>query len=269
MEQSDAFVQDIENADFVLIGIGSGMQVKLQTLKETDRFARKYAAAEKEKSWLIPFLIRYYLKEQYHPKIIRAYQALERLLRDKNYFVVSLSTDDLIRKSGLKKDRMVLPCGTYELLQCEEDCQGKLFQMEPCEWAGIYGWVEDRIAMEELEEPVCPDCGAPLVMNQYGQKKYNESAYLKDWDRYTKWLQGTVGKKLCIAELGVGMEFPSVIRWPFEKTCFYNQKARFWRIHGSLYQLPEELRERGVSVKESPIDFLGRLQSDDRKDMKR
>ena len=62
--------------------------------------------------------------------------------------------------------------------------------------------------------------------------------------------------KLCILELGVGMEIPSVVRWPFEKICFYNQKSVFWRVHSSLYQLPEEIRMRGNAIKEDPLTFL-------------
>jgi len=57
----------------------------------------------------------------------------------------------------------------------------------------------------------------------------------------------------------VGMEFPSIIRWPMEKVCFYNKKSKFFRVHSTLYQLSEEIQERGISVKENPINFLSDL----------
>jgi len=256
----EALTEKIKEAEFVLVGIGEEMQVKLRDLKEIDNFREKLSVLEenKEKEWVIPFLIRYYLKEKYHPNLVKAYQNLESLLKDKNYFIVSLSTDDLIRKSGLKADKTVLPCGTYEVLQCEENCREKLYRTEDFLWEQICSWIEGECSLKELSEPVCPDCGAPLIMNQYGQKKYHEGGYLENWGRYTKWLQGTVNRKLCILELGVGMEFPSIIRWPFEKVCFYNQKCVFWRVHSSLYQLSEEIKERGVSVKEDPVSFLNK-----------
>ncbi len=268
MEQIEALKQDLENAELVLIGIGNEMQVKLRKLKEIERFREKYFIIEKtdEKKWLFPFLIRYYLNEKYHPEIVEAYRKLNTLIRDKNYFIVSLSTDDLIKKTDLKADHVALPCGTYDLLQCEENCQGKLYPIESETWEKVCGWIEDRIPLEELKEPKCPDCGMPLVMNQYGQEKYNESGYLENWTRYTKWLQGTVNRNLCIIELGVGMEFPSVVRWPFEKMCFYNQKSVFWRIHSNLYQLSGEIKERGISVRESPIAFLNKDYNFSRKD---
>lgn len=250
--------EDIKNAELVLVGIGSEMQVKFQTLKEIPDFKRKLSELEAEqgKEWLCPFLIRYFLKKEYHPEIINAYECLMRLLEEKNYFIVSLSTDDLIRDCDFKRDRVVTPCGTYQVLQCEKNCAGKLFPIEEDFWMKVCGWISGKVSLEELSEPKCPDCGASLVMNQYGQTAYNEEGYLKNWQAYTKWLQGTVNRGLCILELGAGMEFPSIIRWPFEKVCFYNQKSVFWRVHSSLWQLSEEIKMRGKSVRKDPATFL-------------
>ena len=62
--------------------------------------------------------------------------------------------------------------------------------------------------------------------------------------------------KACILELGAGMEYPSVIRFPFEKVAFFNQKSVFYRVHGKLPFLTEELSERGFSIKTDAITFL-------------
>lgn len=250
--------QDMKDAEIVLVGIGSEMQVKLEILKKIPDFYLKFLALEKEqeKQWLLPFLIRYFLKKEFHSEIVKAYEKLKGMLESKNYFIVSLSTDDLIKDIGFSDDRVVLPCGTFHGLQCEKNCSEKLFSIGESFWTKICDWIEDKIFLEELEEPKCPDCGAPLVMNQYGQPEYNEKGYLENWQKYTKWLQGTVNRKLCILELGAGMEFPSIIRWPFEKICFYNQKSVFWRVHSSLYQLSEEIKTRGKSVDRNPVIFL-------------
>lgn len=254
-------IQDIKEAELVLVGIGGEMQVTLQNLKKIPNFNEKFAVLQEDESkgWLIPFLIRYYLRPAYHPEIVDAYNKLKGFLENKNYFIVSLSSDDLIRHIGFERERVTLPCGGYEMMQCADNCREKLFPAEEGPWNMICGWIEDRVSLEELKEPKCPDCGAPLVMNQYGEPKYHEGGYLESWKRYTKWLQGTVNRRLCILELGVGMEFPSVIRWPFEKMCFYNQKSVFWRVHSSLYQLSEEISMRGTSVRKDPVSFLNEL----------
>ena len=76
---------------------------------------------------------------------------------------------------------------------------------------------------------------------------------------YMKWLQGTLNRKLCVLELGVSLKFPTVIRFPFEKTAFFNRKAQFIRVHEKLYQLSEELADKGISQPENAVNFLNRI----------
>ena len=87
-------------------------------------------------------------------------------------------------------------------------------------------------------------------------EEYDESMYLPQWEVYTKWLQNTLNHKLCILELGVGFAYPSVIRFPFEKIAYFNQKARLVRVHSEFAQLTPEIRERSLSVTMSPIKLL-------------
>ena len=83
--------------------------------------------------------------------------------------------------------------------------------------------------------------------------------YLDQWNVYTKWLQGTMNRGLCVLELGVGMNYPGVIRFPFEKMVYYNQKAFLYRVHSRLYQLGAKIADRGRGIAENPVDFLGLL----------
>ena len=110
--------------------------------------------------------------------------------------------------------------------------------------------------LEDNQQLLCPKCGAKLIMNRISKRKYSEEGYIQKWNLYMKWLQGTLNRNVCILELGVGMKYPSVIRWPFEKIAFINQKAKFIRVHDYLYQLTEDLKEKGISVQENPCVFL-------------
>ncbi len=78
----------------------------------------------------------------------------------------------------------------------------------------------------------------------------------KSWDRYLHWLSFTLNQKLCILELGVGFTHPEIIRFPFEKTCYFNQKSRYIRIHEKFPQLSAKIAQRGVSIQEDPAVFL-------------
>ena len=113
---------------------------------------------------------------------------------------------------------------------------------------------EEKISL--YRRPVCPHCGRPLVFNNVDASKYIEDEYLGIWAVYRKWLQGTVNKAVCLLEIGVGMKYPTVIRWPFEKITYYNQKAELFRIHSRLYQVTEEISGRGHGICRRPEEFL-------------
>lgn len=85
---------------------------------------------------------------------------------------------------------------------------------------------------------------------------FSEGEAQESWEKYLHWLGFTLNQKLCILELGVGFRNPDVIRFPFEKTCYFNQKSRYIRMNETFPQLSAEIAERGVSIKRNPVDFF-------------
>ena len=225
----------INDSDMILVGIGESFQDDFSSISIDD----------KNISVVDEFKRNRYIAALDMDETIEAYNVLAKLLDGKNYFVVTLCDDDKIYKSNLREDRVVAPCGTYTRLQCEEVCSEDIYSVQD--------YIEQ---LENGEELFCPKCGKKQVMNRIFNRKYSEEGYLKQWQLYMKWLQGSVNRKLCVLELGVGMKYPSVIRWPFEKVAFINQKAKFIRVHDYLYQLTEDLKEKGISVQMSPVEFL-------------
>lgn len=78
----------------------------------------------------------------------------------------------------------------------------------------------------------------------------------QSWSRYLHWLGFTLNQKLCVLELGVGFANPNVIRFPFEKTCYFNQKSRYIRVNKNFPQLSAEIAERGISIAKDPVEFF-------------
>ncbi len=213
------FIDKIQDADLILIGVGE----------------------EFEKQ-------RYVCEE----RALDALKELAGILDGKNYFLISTCTNSILEKIDFKEDRIVNPCGTLRLKQCKE-CKDTLIEVSEQESLCV------QEAIKKHEEPqlgVCPVCGAPMVLNNVYTINYDENGYLKEWSIYKKWLQGTINKKVCILELGVGLTFPSVIRWPFEKIAFYNLKAEFIRVNERLYHMSEELKDKGIPVAKNAIDWL-------------
>lgn len=78
----------------------------------------------------------------------------------------------------------------------------------------------------------------------------------KQWNEYTKWLQLTLNKELLVLELGVGFDMPTLVRWPFERIAMLNNKAFLYRVNETFPQLPDDIGDKGISVKKSVGEFL-------------
>lgn len=256
MDKAQQLKEKIQDADLVLVGIGEEFNERFSDIgKYTDLVAGLKVIDEQESlSWMVPFLEKIYMERQEASQTLKAYQNLYDILKDKNYFIVTTSIDGKIRKVGFDDSRIVEPCGGYEKLQCSEKCHTELYDSD--EYVTKIQQGIQNETLQQIEQPRCPKCGKPLVFNNIMSGAYVEEGYLPQWEIYTNWLQRTLNKKLCILELGVGMSLPSVIRWPFEKVAFYNKKASFFRINETLYQLTEEIGDKGVSIEGNAQVFL-------------
>lgn len=248
----------LKEADLILVGIGEEMEADLRRMS-MERLYKDFPdiiAEDIEKKWMIPYLEKVFLEDYKEAGIMKAYASLEEMLKGKNYFIISTSIDDYIYTTNLNKEKIVTPCGGYRLQQCTGNCSSRLTKPDDSILGQIRACLHKKGKLESLVKPLCEKCGGEMVFNNIKAEAYNEEGYLEQWNRYTKWLQGTVNRRICILELGVGMKFPTVIRWPFEKIVFFNNKASLFRIHSKLYQLSEEIRDKSYSVKQNPIDFL-------------
>ncbi len=245
----------IKDADLVLVGIGEEFSVELSELAEYKKYVENNDSKENGK-WMLPYIEKICLRDYDKKKIEDAYHILCKLLENKNYYIVSTCMDDYIFDTDFKKDRIVAPCGGYRLEQCADNCENRVWDADNEYLTEIYEYLDKGNTTTKIKKPVCDKCGSNIVFNNVETDNYEEKGYLEQWNKYTKWLQGTVNKKLCVIELGVGMQYPTVIRWPFEKIVYFNQKSSLYRIHSKLYHLTEEIKDRGYSIKENPIDFL-------------
>ena len=192
--------QSIEQAQMVLVGIGTEFAVK-EEAQEDPFFTELAKTAQTDPA--AAALLAFHKSQKKaggceKEQVQKAYEVLADLLKDKNYFVISLCKDGLLEQAGLKENRILTPAKEGE---------------------------------EETDSGVYPT---------------------DSWETYTKWLQGTLNRNLVILELGVGMELPQLIRFPFEKVAYFNQKSCLYRVHSHLYQMTEEIKERGYSV---PVSY--------------
>lgn len=262
----ELILEQIKDADMVLVGLGEEFDgVSGFGSAEGYEEGKKILMQSKE-SALMPAWQGVFRKLQ-NEEIRSGLQALAEILEGKNYFVVSVSTNSTIAQIPWREGRLVMPCGSDLYGQCIQGCEENLTKLGDARrealYKGLETWREKLLQGEKdcLPEGLgeCPHCKTRAELNNIYSEQYDEKGYLPAWQIYTKWLQGTVNRKLVILELGVGMKFPSVIRFPFEKVAYFNQKALFYRIHKNLYHLTEELSGKGVGIADNAIDWLQNL----------
>lgn len=265
MEQK--LIDCIENSDRIIIGIGSEWDWVSSGLRRDERYTKLLQYCDKEDyKWLLPIIEYEYAYYNTDEKIEKAYKALRNIIGDKKYFLVSdIFLQDALMY-GFDPTRAVYPCGTYMYLQTPDLDDSLLLSEQSPEFKGLVDKIHEIIVSQngELQEDtnfVKPFYdGKELYLNQkrkeYRNIKYNESAYQERWADYTKFLTNTLNSKLLILELGVGLEYPTVIRWPFEKVAFINKQAHLIRVHEKLYQHTPEIQDKTDSIQMNSVNYI-------------
>lgn len=255
--------EQLAQAELVLVGLGEEFDAACQ-LKGVEEFTQgRQLLQDKSVSWLVPAWGEYCVDRLGVDMVRPVLEKLVSLLNGRNYYAVSVSTNSAIA-SVMGGDRLVMPCGSVLAKQCGNGCEREISPVEKEDLTLLNAFFQKlwNGCFEGEEVPLlgsCSRCGQPMVLNNVYADGYDENGYLGAWQRYTKWLQGTLNRRLLMLELGVSMGFPTVVRRPFEKIAIYNQKAFLCRVNENLYQLPTDLLSKGVGISKNAIDWLSQL----------
>ena len=210
----------IETADAVIIGAGAGLSTAagfVYTGERFDRyfsdFSRKYGFRDMYSGGFFPYpspaefwayWSRYIWINRYMDAPKSTYSDLYRLVKDKDYFVLTTNVDHCFQKAGFEKKRLFYTQGDYGLFQCTEPCCRKTWDNEDTIRKMILaqgytiGEKNELILPEGTEAgmtvpeemlPKCPNCGRPLTMNLRSDSKFVED---EGWQaaavEYEAWL---------------------------------------------------------------------------------
>lgn len=236
---TDDLLEDIRNeivdSDKLLIGIGCEWQQKI----EVDY---SYLSGKKDGLMLDEIVAMNDIKmvgdkEQ----LLVLYQKLKCIIKDKDYYIISLCDDDVIYDIFEDGENVVTPCGGYRLLQCGQHIMSR-----------------DEVMINN-GKPVCPVCGGDLSYNNIMNEKYMEESYLHKFEDYKRWLQSTINKKLVILELGADMKLPQVVRFAFDRLVKFNLKSKMYRVNKSICMVDASAEGRGVAVNCDSMELVYRM----------
>lgn len=260
MERLKAALQD---CDAVVIGAGAGLSTAAGFTYTGERFekyfsdfAAKYGIQDMYSGGFFPFATpeehwaywsRYIYINRYMDAPKPVYDAILKLVQDKDYFVITTNVDHCFQKAGLDKKRLFYTQGDYGLFQCSEPCCQETFDNEAVIREMVKRQKDMKIPTALL--PVCPHCGRPLTMNLRSDNKFVEDeGWHRAAERYENFLRTREGQKILFLELGVGYNTPVIIKYPFWQMTAKNPNAIYACINQGQAVCPQEIEQRSICM---------------------
>lgn len=272
--QTEKLRAALDEADALVIGAGAGLSTSAGFTYDGERF-RKYFAdfeakygfhdmysggfypyATPEEHWA--YWSRYILINRYTDAPKPVYESLLRLVRDKDYFVITTNVDHCFQKAGFDKKRLFYTQGDYGLFQCGEPCCRETWDNE----AVIRQMVAKQKDMKipSALVPRCPHCGKPLTMNLRADDSFVEDeGWHEAAGRYANFLRTREGQEILFLELGVGYNTPVIIKYPFWQMTAKNPRATYACINRGEVFCPAEIADRAVCIDGDIGDILARI----------
>ena len=255
--------QELHAADAVVIGAGSGLSTSAgftytgeRFEKYFDDFIQKYGFRDMYSGGFYPletleehwaYWSRYIYINRYMDAPNPVYQNLLKLVRNKDYFVLTTNVDHCFQKAGFDKDRLFYTQGDYGLWQCSKPCHNKTYDNETV-IRKMFAEQKDMKIPGELV-PRCPVCGAPMSMNLRADDTFVEDEGWHDAaGRYEDFIRSHEGLRVLYLELGVGGNTPGIIKYPFWRMTYENPKAVYACVNLGEAGVPKEIAERAFWI---------------------
>lgn len=257
--------KEIETADAVLIGAGAGLSASAGLTYSGERFEeyfsdfhQKYGIADMYSGGFYPYetLEEYWAWwsrqiyiNRYGAAPGRAYAELLELVKNKDCFVITTNVDHQFQLAGFDKERLFYTQGDYGLWQCSKPCHDKTYDNESMVRQMVCRQRNMKIPKDLI--PKCPVCGAPMTMNLRSDDTFvQDGGWYAAANKYDDFIRRCRGSRILFLELGVGLNTPVIIKFPFWKMTADNPRAVYACVNYGEAFCPREIRERSLCIDE-------------------
>lgn len=279
-EKTDRLRTALKECDSVIIGAGAGLSTSAGFTYDGERFKEYFSDFEAkygfkdmysggfypyeapEEYWA--FWSRYIYINRYLNAPKPVYENLLKLVKDKDYFVITTNVDHCFQKAGFDKKRLFYTQGDYGLFQCSGPCCQKTYDNETVirKMLMSQGYVINadgtlltpenstlKMTVSSDLIPYCPNCGRPMTMNLRCDDKFAEDEGWHDAAlRYENFLRTRAMQKVLLLELGVGYNTPGIIKYSFWQIADKNPNAIYVCINRGQAACPSEISEKSVCI---------------------
>ncbi|MDD3795049.1 MAG: Sir2 silent information regulator family NAD-dependent deacetylase [Lachnospiraceae bacterium] len=257
--------EKINTADAVVIGAGAGLSTSAGFTYSGERFhklfgdfAEKYSIPDMYAGGFYPFdtLEEYWAwwsRHIYYNRYIHApkpvYSNLFKLIKDKDYFVLTTNVDHQFQRAGFDKHRLFYTQGDYGLFQCSKPCHQKTYDNE----AAVAQMLEQQKDMKIPASliPHCPICGKPMTVNLRCDSTFVEDeGWHEAAERYSDFIRRHENTKVLFLELGTGMNTPSIVKFSFWRMTNRWSNATYACINMGEAYAPDEIKAKSICINE-------------------
>ncbi|MBR1529109.1 MAG: Sir2 silent information regulator family NAD-dependent deacetylase [Oscillospiraceae bacterium] len=266
--------KEINTADCIIIGAGAGLSAAAGFTYSGERmqkyfadFVQKYGFQDMYSGSFYPFPApeeqwaywsRYIYINRYMDVDNGTYKKLYDLVKDKEYFVITTNVDHQFQKAGFNKKNLFYTQGDYGLWQCSEPCHQKTYDNKETVQAMFEQQQNMRVPAELI--PHCPVCGKPMSMNLRADDTFVEDDGWHDAaERYDNFIRTHNGQHILFLELGVGMNTPVIIKYPFWRMTCQNFNAVYACLNYGEAYAPDEIAERSICVNDDIYKVLKQI----------
>ena len=273
-EKLNKIAELINDADAVVIGAGAGLSTAAGLTYSGERFFKyfadfyeKYGITDMYSGGFYPFKTleeywawwsRHIFYNRYVEPPKNIYHKLLEFVKEKKYFVITTNVDHCFQRAGFDKKRLFYTQGDYGLFQCSVPCHNKTYDNETV----IRRMVNEQNNMKIPKEliPYCPLCGKPMTVNLRCDDRFAEDdGWLSAYRNYEEFLQNLQEKKVVFFELGVGMNTPGIIKYPFWKMTAENLNSFYICSNKEDIAVPDIIKNRTMIFSDDIENVLENL----------
>lgn len=253
--------KELAAADAILIGAGAGLSASSGLTyggkrfeKYFSDFRRKYGITDMYSGGFYPYETleeywawwsRHILVNRYDVSAGKPYKLLLELVKGRDWFALTTNVDHQFQLAGFDRKRLFYTQGDYGLWQCSRACHNKTYGNEK-EVRSMAARQKDMKIPASLI-PMCPVCGAPMTMNLRCDDSFvQDRGWYAAADRYGDFVRRHKGKRVLLLELGVGMNTPVIIKYPFQRMAAQNPNAVYCSINLGEAACPPEISARSI-----------------------
>ena len=283
----------IDGAEAIVIGAGAGLSTSAGFVYDGERFEKWFSDFSKEYGFLNmyeggfypyptkeifwAFWTRYIYINRYLNPPKPTYETLHKLVKDKNYFVLTTNVDHCFQKAGFDKRRLFYTQGDFGLFQSVNPKIQKTYDNE--DWVyqamlaqgfirnneGVFvfpddGRVEMKLPLELV--PKCPDDGSDMTTNLRADDTFVEDEGWHEASKaYADFLKEHQNRKVLYMELGVGDNTPVIIKYSFWRMVQKNPRAKYLCVNYAGTYYPAELEASSLFINDDIDTLLNKLTS--------